>query len=463
MELPNSSVKVVQVCRVTRVAPASPLPDLSLPLTFFDIRWLRFAPVQLLYFYEISSSSSIDSTFSFDSILDKLKTSLSLTLKHFLPLAGNLTWPKDSPKPVLSYVQGDTLRLTIVESSNADFARLSSNYGLLEAQEYHPLVPQLEVSHERAAVMSLQITLFPNKGFSVGAAVHSAVFDGSTANLFFKSWAHICKHQGATSSSLPDQLKPFYDRAVIDDQKGLGTLFSIQYQGMDGPNNRSLMVWELQVPQDSVRATFEITRASIQSLRGHVMAAIGSDTSLHLSTFSLACAYTWVCLVRAEETKEDEARLVFSVDCRSRLDPPIPATYFGNCVVGCLVVAKTKGLLGEDGLVVALSAISETLRNLVKKGLLNEAESWVSRLSSLRSGRLVGIAGSHQFGMYEISFGWGSPSKVEFVSIDRTGAISMTDSKNGGGGVDVGLVLKKQYMDAFASLFVKGLIPHSKI
>ncbi|XP_062029554.1 phenolic glucoside malonyltransferase 2-like [Rosa rugosa] len=459
MALPNSSVKVVQVCRVAPPLPAS--PDHSLPLTFFDIRWLRFAPPQLLYFYKLSSSSN-NSTFSFDSLLDKLKTSLSLTLKQFLPLAGNLTWPQDSLKPILSYVQGDTLLLTIVES-NADFDRLSSNYNLLEAQEYHPLVPQLEVSHERAAVMALQITLFPNKGFSIGAAMHKAVLDGLTAFSFLKSWAHICKHQGLTSSSLPDQLKPFYDRSLIQDQKGLGALFANQYQAMDGPNNRSLMVWELQVPQDSIRGTFELTRAFIQSLRGHVLAAIGSDTILRLSTFSLACAYTWVCLVKAEETIEDKARIIFSVDCRSRLDPPLPATYFGNCLVGCLVVAETKDLLGEDGLIVALSAISEALRNFEKKGILNGAEHWVSILSSVRTGRLVGIAGSHQFGAYETDFGWGSPSKVEVVSIDRTGAISLTDSKNGGGGVDVGLVLKKHHMDAFASLFAKGLKNHSRI
>ncbi|KAL6143605.1 hypothetical protein ACLB2K_054300 [Fragaria x ananassa] len=460
MAFRNSTTKVVQVCRVAPPLPASP-DHSSLPLTFFDIRWLRFAPPQLLYFYKLSSSSK-NPTFSFDPILDKLKTSLSLTLKHFLPLAGNLTWPQDSLKPILSYVQGDTLLLTVVES-NADFDRLSSNYDLLEPQEYHPLVPQLETSHERAAVMALQITLFPNKGFSIGATVHKAVLDGLTSISFFKSWAHICKHEVLNSSSLPDQFKPFYDRRLIQDQEGLGTLFANQYQAMDGPNNRSLMVWELQVPRDSIRGTFELTLAFIQSLRRRVMAATGSDRSLHLSLFSLACAYTWICLVKAEETKEDEARVIFSADCRSRLDPPLPATYFGNCTVGCLVVAKTKGLLGEDGLVVALRAISEALRNLEKEGILNGAENWVSRLSSLRSGRLVGIAGSHRFGMYETDFGWGSPCKVEIVSIDRTSAISFTENKNGGGGVNVGLVLKKHCMDAFASLFAKDLKNHSRI
>lgn len=126
---------------------------------------------------------------------------------------------------------------------------------------------------------------------------------------------------------------------------------------------------------------------------------------------------------------------------------------------GCLAVEETKGLLGGDGLVVALTAITEPMKRL-EKDVLNGAENWVSRLSSVRSGRLVGIAGSHRFGVYETDSGFGRPNKVELVSIDRTGAIYISDTKNGGGGLDVGLVLKKHYMDAFASLFAKGLKGH---
>ncbi|KAK9924924.1 hypothetical protein M0R45_033265 [Rubus argutus] len=456
MAHPNSLVKVVEVCRVAPI-PASPLPDhYSLPLTFFDIRWLRFAPVQRLYFYEISST---------DSILPKLKASLSLTLQHFLPLAGNLTWPQDSLKPILSYAKGDTVSLTVAES-DIDFGHLSSKYDLLQAQEYHPLVPQLDVSHERAAVMALQITVFPNHGFSIGTSMHHAVLDGKTSTSFLRSWSHICKHEelGSSSGLLPDELKPFYDRMVIHDLAGLGAIYSNQYQNMDGPNNRSLMVWDLQVPPDSIRGTFKLSRAKIPTLRQHVMTRMAkkkqhddSESSvLHLSTFSLVCAYTWVCLVKIQEAKEDKTRLIFAVDCRSRLDPPIPATYFGNCIAGRLAVAETKGILGEDGLVVAANAISEAIKSL-DDGVLNGAESWVSRMCTVLSDRVASIAGSHRFGVYETDFGWGIPNKVDLVSIDRTGAISLSDTDNGDGGVDVGLVLQKNYIKVFASLFAKGL------
>ncbi|CAB4274797.1 unnamed protein product [Prunus armeniaca] len=182
-ELSSTSVKLVEVCRVAP-QPQPDVAEFSLPQTFFDLLWL------------------------------------SLTLQHFLPLAGNITWPQDSHKPVLSYVQGDAVSLTTAHS-DADFHRLSSNDFNIEAKEYHPLVPRLAISREKAAVMAFQITLFPNSsGFSIGISMHHAALDGKTLFMFLKSWAHLCKHEPDTL--LPDQLKPFYDRRVfIHDPAGL--------------------------------------------------------------------------------------------------------------------------------------------------------------------------------------------------------------------------------------------------
>ncbi|CAB4305227.1 unnamed protein product [Prunus armeniaca] len=421
-----SSMKVVEVCWVAPKpsSPDSTSPDdQSLPLTFFDLLWLRFPPIQRVFFYEISSFNTL---LFFDSILPKLKASLSPTLQHFLPLAGNLTWPQDSQKPFLSYVK---------------------------------------VSHDQAAVMALQITIFPNCGFSIGSAVHHAALDGKTSTSFLKHWAHLCKHGGLSSSLLPEPPKPCYDRRAVKDPAGIEAIYLKEWLNAGGPNNTSLMSLGVkEFPLDSIRGTFEFTRAKIEALRQSVMTMMAKKKQqdhsvLHLSTFSLTCAYTWVCLVKAEEIKAEKVLLVFSADCRSRLDPPLPATYFGNCIAGRGVVAETKGLLGEDGLFVALNAISESIKSL-DKTVLDGPETWVSRmLNALQTThRVHSIAGSHTFGIYEATdFGWGRPTKIDFILIDRTGAISFSDSKNGAGGVEVGLVFKKHYMEAFASLFARGL------
>ncbi|CAL9018587.1 unnamed protein product [Prunus brigantina] len=312
--------------------------------------------------------------------------------------------------------------------------------------------------------MALQITLFPSRGFSIGTCMHHAILDGKSSTLFLKSWAHLCKHGGLL---LPDQLKPFYGK-VIKDPAGLESIYLNHFLNLDRPENRSLMctLWEAPVPPDSVRGTFEFTSTNIQALRHLVMKKQQQQQyqSVHFSTFSLTCAYAWVCLAKskAKEIRGEKIAMIFSIDCKSRLDPPLPASYFGNCIAGSRVVVETKGMLGEDGLVLAINAIREAIKGLDNKGFLNGAENWVSTLYSSDAQTnhfiLTSVAGSNRFQIYDTDFGWGRPRRTEVVSIDKTGAISLSDSKNGGGGVEIGLVLKKQYMDAFAALFAQGLL-----
>ncbi|PON73633.1 Transferase [Trema orientale] len=186
--------------------PHSTTPK-SLPLTFFDLIWLRFPPVQRLFFYEfptLDDPNTNTTAFFHSAILQRLKHSLSLTLQHFLPLAGNLTWPESSHKPVVVCAEGDAVSLTVAES-DADFNLLSGSEDILQATEYHPLLPNLAMSHDRAVTLALQVTLFLNSRFSIEMVAHHAILDGKTGYLFLKSWALTYRScsSSAESSSAP--------------------------------------------------------------------------------------------------------------------------------------------------------------------------------------------------------------------------------------------------------------------
>ncbi|GFY86957.1 hypothetical protein Acr_05g0005960 [Actinidia rufa] len=120
MAQPNP-VKVLDVCRVAPppLSLDSTTPK-SLPLTFFDMVLLKFPPTQRLYFYETSHPTT---TF-LEVVVPKLRHSLSLTLQHYVPLAGNVTWTPDYSKLIIKYVEGDAVSLTIAESE-VDFYSLS--------------------------------------------------------------------------------------------------------------------------------------------------------------------------------------------------------------------------------------------------------------------------------------------------------------------------------------------------
>ncbi|OIW16743.1 hypothetical protein TanjilG_14513 [Lupinus angustifolius] len=445
-------MKIIEVVSITPSLESQKLPtQTSLSLTFFDILWLRLTPVERVFFYEFTHPTPL----FYDIVLPKLKHSLSVVLGYFFPLVGYLTWPVDSDKPIIKYNDGDTIFLTVAES-DADFNHFVGS-DLCEATEIQHLVPKLTISHEKANVLSLQVTLFPNSGFSIGITTHHAVLDGKTSTSFIKSWAYLCNMEEQSPFALPHELTPFYDRDVIEDPNELATKYASDWLKQNGPNNKSLKVWDLHVPEGAIRGLFHLSRSNIEKLKQLVLAKYKGNGKLHLSTLVVSLAYACVSRVKAEGNRSKKHGIAVNIDCRLRLDPPIPSTYFGNCIGGRFAVNETTELLGEDGLIVAVESISAALETL-KDGVLSGAESWSSKLhDGLNTDeKIIGAAGSPSFEVYSIDFGWGRPKKVEMTSIDRTGAFCISDTRNGDG-VEIGFVSNKQEMDAFASIFVKGL------
>ncbi|XP_057447715.1 phenolic glucoside malonyltransferase 1-like [Lotus japonicus] len=442
-------MKLHQVCSVAPPPQETSTPS-SLPLTFFDIPWLRIPPVVRLFFYEYPNSTSS----FFDSVLPKLKHSLSLTLQHFLPLAGNIIWPHDSSKPIINYVPGDAVSFIVAES-NADFNHVSSNF--CEGEQRHPLISRLNTSHEKASVMAFQVTLFPNSGFSIGITTHHAVLDGKSSMLFIKAWAYACSNlkdqQHSSSVSLPENLTPFFDRSVIKDPSGMGEVYVKGLLNHGGEtNNRSLKVMDVigggAAREDAVKGLFEFTPSHIQKLKQHAEFKT-ENNKVHLSSFLVVCAHLLACAVKAEQPKSNRVACVIGIDCRHRLEPPIKPTYVGNCIVPHIVEAETGEVLGDDGFINALLRISDALSSL-EGGVVNVAENWISKFQSAMRYKLFSITGSPRFDVYGVDFGWGRPKKVDMPSADRAGSFSLSASRDHDGGVEIGFALNKTQMEAFA-------------
>ncbi|KAF9667108.1 hypothetical protein SADUNF_Sadunf16G0298700 [Salix dunnii] len=416
-------VKVVEVCQVSPPyeSPYSAV-EVSIPLTFFDIVWLKFHPLEHIFYYELTD---LTPTVFNSEILPNLKNSLSLTLLRFLPLAGNLTWPSQSAKPIILYTPEDGVSLTVAESNNAaDFDDLSSNE-MHDALMSRPCVPRLPAFDVKVPVLALQITSFPNKGFSIGCADHHAALDGKSSILFMKAWAHLCKH---SSSLLPDELIPFFDRTVFQDPEGTGIecLHSRssmnQADGGSDSNARSLKPFP---PKDfepnSVRARFSFSREDIKKLRDTILSQLDkvSDRKdaepIHLSCFAITLSYALVCLVKARGLKSDEKmKFGIAADCRARLDPPIPTNYSGNCISLHADDLMAGSVMQDDGILYVARKVSELIKG-AQKGALEGEKGRVKKLMMTTDPDAlpVGVAGSARFEVYGVDFGWGRPKNVE--------------------------------------------------
>ncbi|XP_047149135.1 phenolic glucoside malonyltransferase 1-like [Vigna umbellata] len=477
----SHNLKIHEKCTV---APPS-APQTSLPLVFFDLIWIRIHPVERIFFYSLPVTHSSPSIF-FTQVVPKLKTSLSHTLQHFPPLAGNVLWPNVSSYPVVQYTPGDAVSVVLAESE-ADFDHALDN-APKEASESRCLVPHLESSDSHASIMALQITLFPNRGFALGISTHHAILDGKSSTLFIKAWASLCKtndDDSVSSPSLAPELEPFFDRTVIKNPSGLGVDESLEYaqrltKRFPGENSdkRCLKLLPFRPRlEDHVRGTFELTGADLERLKNRVLskwdsvdiieAESNSNSTVfskptRLSTFVLTCAYTVVCIAKAMHGVEKEKNKFgwgFTVDCRARMEPPIPENYFGNCLMGSLADVKPSAFIEKEGFVIIAKSIHNKIKEISDNGVFHKGDETGRRYAALAQERaeILGTSGSNRFGVYQFDFGWGKPSKVEITSVDRALTIGLADHRNAKGGVEIGIVLKRPVMELFGTLFRGGL------
>ncbi|CAH2079816.1 unnamed protein product [Thlaspi arvense] len=460
----------LNIIEVSRVTPSDSSESLTLLFTFFDVQWLKFHPVERVIFYRL-----IDATRPFfDSVIvPNLKSSLSSTLSHYLPLAGQVVWDSLDKKPSIVFTPSDAVSFTVAES-NVDFSRLTGTKPF-PASELYPLVPELSISDNSAAAVSFQVTLFPNQGFCISISAHHAVLDGKTTANFLKSWAHTCKrHQEEKqeqNASLPQDLIPVYDRTVIKDPEDIETVILNKCQsllklfsgGKEPDNPKSLkLLPSPAINPDVVRFTLELTREDIQKLRERLKRESSSSSSpkeLRLSTFVVTYSYALTCVIRARGG--DPKRPIgygFAVDCRSLVNPPVPSNYFGNCVSAAFKMPLTAELfMGKEGFLAAARMVSDSVEGLDEIVALKIPEVLDGFATLPPGSQVLSVAGSTRFGVYGLDFGWGRPERVVIVSIDQGEAISMAESRDGNGGVEIGFSLKKQEMEVLIDLLHEGL------
>nr|GLL34787.1 anthocyanin 5-aromatic acyltransferase-like [Ipomoea trifida] len=449
--------------------PVAPSPEgtpkITLPFTFLDFIWLHMTPVHRLIFYQ----HPISRTHFLETLIPAMKHSLSLTLRHYSPLAGKVIVSADnSILPEIRYEEGDTVPLVLAECEG-DFGHLTSD-DAKSCTDFHPLVPALPPASRApdgstaVPLLALQVTLFPDVGICVGVTNHHAAGDASSIFGFMKAWEFFSNLADKNSSpvSLPPEFVPSYDRTVIRAPKGLESLF---WDNIKNINIEDTHVHRLPLITNRARVTYILTRDDIQRLKNHILAH--RPELKHVSSFTLISSYLWTCLVKSryiaetDNIDDDEDELFgCAAECRARLDPPLPENYFGNCLTAVIGFAKTKQLTGQKALVDAAAVIGDSIRRQLydkESGLFKGAEDWFALLSAAKPDRSLSVAGSPKFDYYELDFGWGRPKKFEFASIDLFSSFSLSKARDIEGGLEVGLSLPLTQIHSFSTIFTHGL------
>ncbi|KAK6777245.1 hypothetical protein RDI58_023962 [Solanum bulbocastanum] len=298
------------------------------------------------------------------------------------------------------------------------------------AKDFHPFVPKIAEPKDAsgvqfALVLAIQVTLFPNHGISISFISHHVVGDGSTIVGFIKSWALLNKNDENNHDH--EFMIPFYDRSIVKDPYGL----------------RDYMYWEE-------------TKKHKTKISDIIVTPPDNNNIVHRG-------YVWSCLVKSEDVTEiiDENIMEYfgcAVNYREKFDPPLPSSYFGNCIIWYIASTNHVDLVGNEGFIIATESIGEIIYKRNKDEEYVLSGDWLKEIGAMSNkGRYLAIAGSPKYDLYEADFGWGKPKKWHFVFFGSGLLMSLSKSKDSDGDLEIGLYLPKTRMNAFAAIFTDGL------
>ncbi|KAK7379349.1 hypothetical protein VNO80_04807 [Phaseolus coccineus] len=396
------------------------------------------------------------------TLIPHLINALSRTLSFFPPFAGRLeTDPHGYVYIACNDAGVEFIHATAVHISVTD---------LLSPSHLHPTFNHLFPFHHKISytahsspIMAFQVTELAD-GVFIGCAVCHAVTDGASFWNFFNTFAAVS--QGATVC--PSRLPDFRRDSILTSKILLRLPKEIKVTFNVGAPFRERI--------------FSFSRESIQKLKAvannggklcllenvELMGKLSHDTQVktvtrgitnetaEISSFQSLCALMWRSVTKARNLEGPQVTTFrMAVNVRQRMEPKLGDYYFGNAIQSIAACAAAGDLVSSD-----LRWCAELLNKSVKAfdsdTVRHNVKNWEREPKCFELGNHDGatlqMGSSPRFPMYENDFGWGRPLAVRSGGANKfDGKMSAFPGRNGGGSVDLEVVLAPHTMDQLHS------------
>ncbi|XP_050366825.1 uncharacterized acetyltransferase At3g50280-like [Argentina anserina] len=339
----------------------------------------------------------------FESLLVKLKHSLSLALVHFYPLAGRLVTKKEQdPHLYLVYVD-------CTNSPGAKFIHASLDMSVSDilSPTDVPLVVQSFFDHDRAvnhdghtmSLLTAQVTELVD-GVFIGLSMNHALVDGTSYWHFFNTWSEIFQAEENNNTLSKISRPPVLDRWFPE---GHGPIFSLPYTNPDE------FVYRFESPELRERM-FHFSSESLAKLKAKANSECGTSK---ISSFQALSALLWRTITRARAfPPNQEITCRLAANNRARVNPPLSPNYFGNSIHPIRSQPVKAGELLENGLGWAASKLHETVVNHNDKWIRGSIDAWlksptVYQLDRTFDPHSIMMGSSPRFDAYGNQFGMG--------------------------------------------------------
>ncbi|KAJ6744465.1 N-BENZOYLTRANSFERASE PROTEIN putative-RELATED [Salix purpurea] len=206
-------------------------------------------------------------------------------------------------------------------------------------------------------------------------------------------------------------------------------------------------------------ANLKITLEQINSLKAK---ASNVERETKYTTYEILSAHIWRSVSKARNFHniDQNTKLQILVDGRSRLNPPLQSTYFGNVIFIASPVALSCDLLSES-----FSCTVERIHREIKKmddEYLRSALDYLEEVGDVNStiprGSIIcacpnlNIVSWMRLPFYKADFGWGAPLLMRPATmLEGRGYIHPNPANDGS--FSLAICLEADHMESFRKLF----------
>lgn len=299
--------------------------------------------------------------------------------------------------------------------------------------ELNKFVPY-ELDDVRDLSLVLQVTFFACGGMALGVGISHKIADALSFFMFVNSWAAVAR--GDKGTDIPS---PKFETAML-----------FPARAMTGFKPSTGIVKE-----NISTKRFVFSASTIAALRdGYANSNIGDRRPTRIEALS---AFIWSRFMCATESKLDTNKIhtvLHAVNLRTRVDPPLPANYFGN--ISRLAIAVPSMEDNEDECYGIVNKMREAISNVNGRYVakLREGDKHLNfmkeRAERVSKGEVVSFSFTSlcRFPLYEADFGWGRPIWVGSASLKFKNLVVFLDTQ-AGDGIEAWVNLKGEDMAKF--------------
>ncbi|KAF9672042.1 hypothetical protein SADUNF_Sadunf12G0113200 [Salix dunnii] len=430
----QEEIMKVKINGKSHVKPSKKLGRRECRLVTFDLPYIALHYNQKLLVYKGNE---------YEDMVGKLKDGLGAVLEDFYQLAGKLA--KDEDWVFSVEYDDDTEGVEVVEA-NAEWINVEDLDAEVGASTLKELIPYNGILNSEGLhrpLLSVQLTKLKD-GLAMGLAFNHAILDGTSTWHFMSSWAQIC-------SGLPSvTVMPFLDRTKVRNTK---VKLHHPPPDQDPQNASSNGTADAEHVDPPLRErVFKFSESAIDKIKSKVNSDPPPDGSKPFSTFQSLAVHMWRHVTQARQLKpEDYTVFTVFANCRQRVDPPMPESYFGNLIQAIFTVTSA-GLLTMNPPEFGASMIQKAIEMHDAKAIEERNKQFERSPKIFRfkdaGVNCVSVGSSPRFPVYEVDFGWGKPETVRSgINNKFDGMVYLYRGKSGGRSIDAEISLEAGAME----------------